>query len=156
MRWKHIWRTIWRDRPHAIDLLEAIRNRHAGESLGEFAAELLPEIEEDRDVLRRLADRVGAGSNSLKEIGGWLSEKIMRLKLQPGSGDDLGTFEALEFLELGIHGKWALWRALRIVAEGDARLRGEDYERLTERAESQRNRVEQRRLEIAPATLRAA
>jgi len=65
----------------------------------------------------------------------------------------LGTFEALEFLELGIHGKWALWRALATVAVSDTRLRGLDYEQLAARAEAQRASVEERRLEIARTVL---
>jgi len=102
--------------------------------------------------LQELADRAGAGSSDLKEFAAWLSEKVTRLKLRHG-GDGLGTFEALEFLELGIHGKWALWRALATVAASDTRLRGLDYEQLAARAEAQRASVEERRLEIARAVL---
>lgn len=36
----------------------------------------------------------------------------------------LNAFEALEFLVLGIHGKWAMWRALSVVAADDSRLDG--------------------------------
>jgi hypothetical protein len=103
-------------------------------------------------VLQKLAERTGAGSSDLKEFAAWLSEKVTRLKLRHGA-DGLGTFEALEFLELGIHGKWALWRALGTVAVSDARLRGIDYEHLAERAEAQRALVEERRLETARAVL---
>jgi hypothetical protein len=35
----------------AIELLKAIRNHHGGEPLGQFASELLSEIEADRDLL---------------------------------------------------------------------------------------------------------
>jgi len=44
----------------AIDLLGAVRDQHAREPLGQFAAELLVEIEEDRAILRELVERVGA------------------------------------------------------------------------------------------------
>src|SRR5437588_11562395 len=90
---------------HAVDLLETIRKQHAGEPLSEFAATLLADIEADRDVLKALAERAGDGSSGLKEFTGWLSEKVTRLKMGGGPGNRLGTFEALEFLELGIHGK---------------------------------------------------
>ena len=103
---------------HAVSLLEFIRDQHEREPLGRFASGLLAEIEADRHVLQELADRAGAGSSDLKEFAAWLSEKVTRLKLRHG-GDGLGTFEALEFLELGIHGKWALWRALATVAATD-------------------------------------
>lgn len=137
---------------HAVSLLEFIRDQHEREPLGRFASGLLVEIEADREVLKQLADRAGVGSSDLKEFAAWLSEKVARLKLRQG-GDGLGTFEALEFLELGIHGKWALWRALATVAAGDPRLRGMDYEQLAARAEAQRASVEERRLEFAQVVL---
>jgi hypothetical protein len=37
----------------------------------------------------------------------------------------------LEFLELGIHGKWALWRALGTVAETDPQLKGKRQRKYT-------------------------
>lgn len=69
--------------------------------------------------------------------------------------DSLGTFEALEFLELGIHGKLALWRALAVVAEYDSRLKNTDFVLLASRAETQHALVEERRLELAHTALRA-
>ena len=53
----------------AIDLLGAVRDQHAREPLGQFAAELLVEIEEDRAVLRQLGERVGAGRSSRVKEG---------------------------------------------------------------------------------------
>jgi len=72
-----------------------------------------------------------------------------RLKLRRGASNGLGTFEALEFLELGIHGKWALWRALAVAAPADARLQNMDFEHLAARAETQQAHVEAHRLELA-------
>lgn len=63
------------------------------------------------------------------------------------------TFEALEFLEIGIHGKWALWRALAAVAPSDPRLAGYDFDGLAARAQKQHDRVDQCRLELAHAAL---
>jgi hypothetical protein len=97
---------------------------------------------------------VGAGSSLVKELTAWFGEKITRLKLKRDDESVLGTFEALEFLELGIHGKWALWRALATVAPYDPRFEGTDFEHLAARAEIQRTQVEERRLELArPALL---
>ena len=36
---------------HAIELLKAMNSRHDGGTLGQFASELLSEIEADRDLL---------------------------------------------------------------------------------------------------------
>lgn len=99
---------------HAVALLENMRDHQAGTPLEQFAAQLLVEIEADRDVLARLTEKMGGSPGGPKEWGAWIAEKVSRLKLKHGSGEELGTFEALEFLVLGIHGKWALWRALSV------------------------------------------
>jgi hypothetical protein len=140
----------------AINLLERLRDQHAGEPLGQFAVELLAEVEADRAVLQGLADRVGAGSSGLKEVTGWLGEKVSRLKLRRRATGGLGTFEALEALALGILGKLALWRALAMVAAADARLGGVDVDHLAARAQAQHAQLEERRLEAARTALRAA
>jgi hypothetical protein len=134
---------------HAVDLLEAIRDQYAGEPLGQFAVRLLVDIKADREVLRELAERIGVGSSGMKEMTAWVGEKVSRLKLRRGSSNGLGTFEALEFLELGIHGKSALWRALAVAAPADGRLQNMDFEHLAARAETQHAQVEEHRLEVA-------
>lgn len=139
----------------AIELLEVLRDQHAGEPLGQFAGDLLVEVEADRTVLRRLAERVGAESNPVKEATAWVGEKVTRLKLGRQAAGEFGTFEALEALALGILGKLALWRALKGVADQDDRLRELDLDRLAARAEAQHARVEERRLEAARRVLRA-
>ena len=47
---------------HAIDLLKAMRDHYEGKPLGQFAEELLVEIEADRDVLRRLTEHTGGAA----------------------------------------------------------------------------------------------
>jgi hypothetical protein len=133
----------------AIDLLKSMQRNHAGEPLGQFAKSLLADIEADRDVLRELTGRVGVGSSAFKQLTAWLSEKVSRVKLGGQSPNDFGTFEALEFLQLGIHGKWALWQTLAVVAVTDERLRGTDFLRLATRAATQESQVEQLRLQTA-------
>jgi hypothetical protein len=140
----------------AIDLLGAVRDQHAREPLGQFAAELLVEIEEDRAVLRQLGEQVGAGRSSrVKEGLAWLIEKGTRVKLHRRAGRDLGTLQMLETLALGILGKLALWQALAAVAAANSRLRSVDFDHLAARAQVQHDRVEERRLEVARAVLRA-
>ena len=134
---------------HAVGLLEALRDEHAGEPLAEFAGRVLAEVQADRATLKELAERAGEGSSGLKELTGWLADKAGRIKLQPNKQGGLGTFQALEFLALGIQGKLALWRALAVVAPLDARLHGVDYDHLAARAEAQYAETEARRLEVA-------
>jgi|HubBroStandDraft_4_1064222.scaffolds.fasta_scaffold182626_1 hypothetical protein len=133
----------------AIDLLKSMQRNNAGEPLGQFAKSLLADIEADRDLLRGLAEQVGVRSSAFKELIAWLSEKVSRVKLGGQTPSDFGTFEALEFLQLGIHGKWALWQALAVVAAADERLRGTDFLRLATRAATQESQVEQLRLQAA-------
>jgi hypothetical protein len=140
---------------HAIELLKAMRDNSAGEPLGAFATGLLAEVEADREVLARLTERMGGTPGGMKEWGAWLSEKVSRLKLKHGSADGLGTFEALEFLGIGIHGKRSLWLALAVVASFDSRLQGIDFDELTIRAENQHQRVEERRLACAHSVFRS-
>lgn len=130
----------------AIDLLGALRDEYAGEELGRFAADLLQEVDEDRQLLRKLVDRIGSpGSSLIKEAGAWIGEKGIRLKLgTPRHG--LGTLQALEVLGMGIQGKLALWRALQALAPRDRRLQDIDFDRLTERARDQHARVEEHRM----------
>jgi hypothetical protein len=93
---------------------------HKDDSLGVFASTLHAEIIEDRDVLSRLAQGLATRSSATKGTGAWLSEKIARLKLADQGATAIGTFEALEFLVLGIRGKRALWQALDVVARADS------------------------------------
>src|SRR6204780_2454908 len=109
----------------AIDLLESMRKEHAGQPLGQFAGRLQLEVKADRDVLQALAERIGAGSNAFKNLAAWMSERVSRVKLGGQNESGLKTFEALEFLMLGIHGKWALWRALAAGAPPPTRLRAQ-------------------------------
>jgi hypothetical protein len=57
------------------------------------------------------------------------------------------------FLVVGIHGKWALWRALSLVAVCDPRFRATDFEQLAMRARNQHDKVDARRLECARSAL---
>lgn len=134
---------------HAIELLKAMRDHFAQEPLGKFASQMLAEVEADRDVLAQLTERAGGRAGGVKEWGAWLAEKVSRLKLKHGSAEGLGTFEALEFLVLGIHGKWALWRAIAQLASFDSRLQGIDFDELIARAERQHEKVEEQRLACA-------
>jgi hypothetical protein len=136
----------------AVDLLQAIRNKHSNDPLGEFAVTILREVEQDRTTLTTLADRVGSGTSVLKELSAWMSEKVSRIKLNRET-HSLGTFEALEFLALGILGKLALWDALKTLPPSDNRLQGIDLDYLASRARTQHAQVEERRLAEARIVL---
>jgi hypothetical protein len=140
----------------AVELLESLHRQHAQEPLGGFAAALLVEIKQDREVVRKLITRAGGHGSTIKDAAAWLTEKIGRFKLTLSSAGELGTFEALEALSLGTLGKLALWRALSILAPSDSRVSGEDYASLIARAEDQHARLEERRLQMVPKALQSA
>lgn len=136
-----------------LDALGSLRDQHAGDPLGQLAADLHREIEQDRAILGEIADRLDAGAPALKNAGGWLAEKFSRLKLGDKTSGKLGTFETLEALALGILGKLALWQALGVVAQRDERLTGYDFEQLAARARAQHVQVEGQRLLVAREAL---
>jgi len=138
----------------ALELLQAMRDNQHLLRLKEFVVTLLAEVEADVDTLQGLAESMGAGSNIFKELAGWVGEKATRIKLGQSTGDDLGTFEALEFLALGVLGKASLWEALDVVAVSDERLHGYDFEQLAASARVQYAKVEHQRLESAKTALR--
>jgi hypothetical protein len=86
-----------------------------GAPLGNFAAAILPEIEQDREVLKGIVDRLGEGHADLKEAAAWFAEKASRFKLARDKGD-----------ALGIQGKASLWSALFVISQQDNRVRGAD------------------------------
>jgi len=139
----------------AIDLMKNLEEEHAGEPLGEVLGTLRAEIEADRATLSAFSERAGRGEHSVKEGAARLGEKLSRWKLERGAAGPIGTFEALEFLALGIWGKRALWRALRATQGLSARVGASeaDLDRLIRRAEEQHHQVDELRLRWAAEAL---
>jgi hypothetical protein len=139
----------------ALELLEHLEKAHAGTEVGRFAAALRAEVAADRRELEALMERLQVGESRVRKASAWLAEKAteIKLRLEDPSGGALRLLEAFEVLSLGIEGKRALWLALAAAAEDAPALRVADYERLRERAEDQRRRVEAARLEAARKAL---
>jgi hypothetical protein len=132
-----------------LELVKRARKENEGTPLGDTLADLEREIDADRDELQRLMDELDVARNPAKEAGAWLAEKASRLKLngQLTGYSPMSRLIELETLFLGVTGKRQLWIALRDVF--GPRLRDFDFDRLIERAESQRDRIEQHRLAAA-------
>jgi hypothetical protein len=137
----------------AVELVKHMRDSHAEAPLGEFAAKLLIEVEEDRAVLQLLYDQVGNGGNTIKEASSWFAEKTARLKLKFGSDARIGELEALETLCLGVWGKLKLWTALSQIAHASPELHQLDLDELAKRARTQHGNLESLRLELAKTAL---
>ena len=138
----------------AIELAERTMRENEGGPVAARLSPLVEQIREDQTVLKGVIERLGTGESSLKKAGAWLAEKAGRVKLggtdEPG---ELSRLEVLEMLTTGVHGKRALWRALRVVAARYEELRGLDLDLLERRAVEQHDELEAMRLEAAKAAL---
>lgn len=131
----------------ALELLQHLEKSH--EKLAPFLSSLRADIESDRKELEDLLERIGASPSSVRQAAGWTLEKLARLKMNVDdeSEGELKLFESLEVLEIGVYGKGALWRALKIVPAAS----GLNYDRLISRADEQRKRIGAARLAAAQA-----
>ena len=130
------------------DLAEQIRSRSQDTPLGELMQSLAPQIEEDRQTLIGLMERMDISKNPAKQAGAWVTEKVSRAKfggLTSGESE-LGTFMAVESLALGVLGKLSLWRALAQVADQYPAIASVDLNELIDRAQTQYDLLEPQRL----------
>ena len=96
---------------------------------------------------------LGVSQDYVKVAGGWLGEKLGRLKLNGRlfSRSPLSYLVELEALRLGIDGKAAGWQTLRILADHDDRLDQAHLDELTARAKAQKAAVDELRRQAAAA-----
>src|SRR5215211_1878305 len=63
-----------------VELARRALGSNEGTELGAFLERLSGEIEEDRDTLLAVMDRLDIGRDRVKVAAGWLGEKVGRLK----------------------------------------------------------------------------
>lgn len=129
------------------DHARQLEERTAGTPFGLTMARIAGEIEEDRDTLVKLMEKLDVSRNPVKAAGAWVAEKAGRVKFSGGtSGDpDIGYLMAVETMSLGVEGKRGLWTALQTIAPAEPALAEFDLPRLIERATSQRAALEDER-----------
>jgi hypothetical protein len=132
-----------------IELVRRACSQNQGTDYGRFLAELTKEIDEDRAAFIEIMDTLGIRRDPAKVAGGWVLEKVGRLKLngQLRGYSPLSRLVELEGLALGVTGKLAGWKALRLLADGEPALDAAALERLIERAETQQRELEEHRLQ---------
>jgi hypothetical protein len=137
-----------------VDLAKQAADRHDGE-LGEFFAQLGDEIGADYNTLTSLMDQMDAHASGAKEVLAKAGSEISEAKFSGESMDDpeFGTFITLETLAIGVEGKLCMWKALKVVADDYPELSSADIDTLIERAQSQRDKLEGKRLEVASTAL---
>jgi len=141
----------------ALELLEHLEAVHSEDRLRDFFRELRADIAADRDELEALMKALNIDQSRTRKASAWLTEKVTELKLRfddPKAGALL-LFESLEAVSLGIEGKRSLWIALAATSETTPSLRIADYDRLQQRAQEQRDRIEALRVETALMALTA-
>ena len=133
------------------NLARRILEQNEDNEFGRVMRGVVTDIEQDRQALIRLMGELGIERSRVKEALGWIGEKLTRLKLNGTVGrySPLSRFVELETMMLGITGKKSLWRALDRVADGFDRLDRDEIRRLVDRAEQQRESVDNLRLRAA-------
>jgi hypothetical protein len=117
----------------------AAKNNNGNAEFGPALATLASDIDQDRDSLKRMMDRLGVSEDRLKASIFWLGEKVGRLK----PNGELLQFSPLsrvvevEGLITGVSGKLSLWRTLLELAEREDRLEEGELDVLAGRAEDQ-------------------
>ena len=121
----------------------AANNSRGNAEFGPALAALASEIDEDRDSLKRIMDRLDVSEDRIKASIFWLGEKVGRLK---PNGEllqfsPLSRVVELEGLITGVAGKLSLWRTLIALAPQDHRLDEGELQVLAGRAEDQLQRL---------------
>jgi hypothetical protein len=131
-----------------VELVKRARGANKGTELGRFLTTLTMEIEADRKALEDTMEKLGIRKDPIKVASGWAIEKAGRLKLngQLTGYSPLSRLVELEGLALGVTGKLALWKALRVIADDEPALDATALDRLVERAEEQQRGLEEHRL----------
>ena len=131
-----------------IALVKKMCSSYEGTEFGLLLDSLQRDIEADRAALEQVMETLGVRPDTVKQAGGWMLEKLSRVKLDERitRDEDLTRLMETEALSLGIEGKLAGWRSLEQLSEGDL---GVDLDALVERAREQRARLEPFRLDAA-------
>jgi hypothetical protein len=132
----------------ALDLLQNLTEREEVASTRSFFEELHGKIKKDQTLLIDVLDELGLKQDHSTKAAAVVTAKVGRLKLMWEGLDagELGLFEALEMLVLGITGKLLLWAALKEVKDAHPALGKYDFDSLAEAARHQRAGVEEMRI----------
>ena len=133
-----------------LELARRVAASHRGPGAG-AAQRLAAEVAQDRAALEDIMDALGIPVRAYKVCAAWIGEKAARLKLNGYllARSPLSDLEELEMLRLGVEGKAAGWRTLRVLAETDERLDPGRLDELIARARGQADLLEELRVRAA-------
>lgn len=138
-----------------LELFRRAAGSHQGTDLGATLQRLTTEVAEDREALLEMMAALGVPVRQYKVYGAWVAEKVGRLKpnghlLQRSPLSDLVE---LESMFLGVQGKAAGWRTLRLAASRYDRLDPDRLDWLITRASRQADTLEEARMQAAAAVV---
>ena len=138
-----------------VNLARMAADEHQQHEHGPFFNELAHEIKTDHDTLEQLMAKLGTDKSANKSALAEVGSKLMAPKFT-GTEDELNAFVTCETLSIGVEGKLCMWKALKSVEDAYPSLEGFDLDGLMSRAQDQRDRLEAKRLELAPHALAEA
>lgn len=129
-----------------VDAFGRVAEYHSDERVRSAVGRIADEVEADQQSLEQIMALVGAKTSTIKDVAGKVGEKVTRLKLNDRLTDrsPLSDVVELEALVMAVHGKGLLWEAL--LELDDPRLDRAQLQRLSDRAESQRQELDHLRL----------
>ncbi len=136
-----------------VNLSRLAAEEHKADEHGPFFGEIASEIKADHETLEQLVAQLGTDKSATKTALAEVGSKLMAPKFTGGDDDELNAFITLETLSIGVEGKLCMWKALKTVGDANSSLGDLDIDELIGRAQSQRERIEAKRLEIAPQAL---
>jgi len=138
-----------------VNLVGQAADRHRSDELGEFFAPLAAEIKADLVTLEQLIVDMRVDKSATKAALVEIGSKLTAPKFSAeGAGNQhLGDFVTLETLSIGVEGKRCMWKALKTVTDAYPALQALDLDELESRAQGQRERLEDKRNEMAPLAL---
>lgn len=132
-------------------LARRLAGTERGRPGGDVLARLADEIEEDRAALLDMMAALEVPVRRYKTIAAWAAERVARFKPNGYliTRSPLSRVVELEAMRLGVEGKAAGWRTLRVRAEQDPRLDAARLDALIVRARKQIDEFERLRVRAA-------
>jgi hypothetical protein len=118
---------------------------------GSVLHDLAAEIAQDRAALLEIMAALDVPVRGYKVYAAWIGEKAGRLKPNGYllARSPLSNLEELEMLRLGVEGKAAGWRTIRVLADRERRLDSGRLDELISRARRQADLLEELRVRAA-------
>lgn len=138
------------------ELIRRCRSENSGTPLATFLDRLVPEVERQHSVARDVLQRAGGSVSTLKQAGGWIAEKLGRLKLNDSLTEysPLSRLIELEGLSLAATMRVMLWENLAATRDHDTRLSGlVEFRELAEQSRQHLTALDGHRRTAAPPAL---